>query len=158
MYVMYFSIFTLFHVCFFHIATHFIFLFRDIRKEFTFGNPDAFLCVYVGRISKEKRMEVMVEAVRSIDNAYLAIIGDGPSAKTYAAMHGKENRIYCKPRFLTHDELAQVYASSDVHVSASEFETLGNTVLEAFGCQVPVVVPRTQVKSVLTAQKSSRVA
>ena len=38
----------------------------------------------------------------------------------------------------------QVYASSDVHVSASQFETLGNTVLEAFACGIPVVVPRTQ--------------
>lgn len=31
-----------------------------------------------------------------------------------------------------------------MHVSASEFETLGNTVLEAFSSQIPVVVPRTQ--------------
>lgn len=38
----------------------------------------------------------------------------------------------------------QIYASSDLHVSASEFETLGNTVLEAFACSIPVVVPRTQ--------------
>ena len=37
-----------------------------------------------------------------------------------------------------------MYASSDVHVSASEFETLGNTVLEAFACSIPVVVPDTQ--------------
>jgi hypothetical protein len=35
---------------------------------------------------------------------------------------------------------AQFYASSDIHVSASEFETLGNTVLEAFACKIPVVV------------------
>ena len=71
--------------------------------------------------------------------------GDGPSAPFFEAMHGKENRIYCKPRFLNHAELAEVYASSDVHVSASQFETLGNTVLEAFACGIPVVVPRTQV-------------
>lgn len=38
----------------------------------------------------------------------------------------------------------QVYASSDIHVSASQFETLGNTVLEAFASGIPVVVPRTQ--------------
>lgn len=34
--------------------------------------------------------------------------GDGPTAHLYAAMHGAENRLYCKPRFLTHDELAEV--------------------------------------------------
>ena len=37
-----------------------------------------------------------------------------------------------------------MYASSDLHVTASEFETLGNTVLEAHSCARPVVVPRTQ--------------
>ena len=31
-----------------------------------------------------------------------------------------------------------------MHVSASQFETLGNTVLEAFASNIPVVVPYTQ--------------
>lgn len=96
--------------------------------------------------------------------SFTCFSGDGPTAQLYGAMHGAENRVYCKPRFLDHEELAevllfdlplllllifhhQVYASSDVHVSASEFETLGNTVLEAFASQIPVVVPRTQVPS-----------
>ena len=60
-------------------------------------------------------------------------------------MHGRASRIHCRPGFKSHPELAQVYASSDLHVSASEFETLGNTVLEAHSCGIPVVVPRTQV-------------
>ena len=92
-------------------------------------------------------MDIIIDAVHSLQGqgrAYLAIVGDGPSAPVYAKLHGKENRIYCKPRFLTHAQLAEVYASSDLHVSASEFETLGNTVLEAFACGIPVVVPRTQ--------------
>lgn len=53
-------------------------------------------------------MEVMLDAVKSIPNAYLAIIGDGPTAHLYGAMHGEENRLYCKPRFLDHEELAEV--------------------------------------------------
>ena len=115
-----------------------------MRNELTFGNPDGYLCVYAGRVSQEKRLELVIEAVQSMDNVYLAIVGDGPAASHYATMHSKEKRIYCKPRFLDHSELAKVYASSDVHVSASIFETLGNTVLEAFSCGIPVVVPRTQ--------------
>lgn len=35
--------------------------------------------------------------------------------------------MYCRPGFLTHGDLAPVYASADVHVSCSHFETLGNT-------------------------------
>eukprot|EP01031_Cornospumella_fuschlensis_P034676 gene34676-41990_t len=121
----------------------------QVRRELTFGDADdAFLCVYVGRISEEKRIDVLVEALRLLRGdgakAYLAIVGDGPQAAKYAALHGKESRIYCRPRFLSHDELAGLYASSDVHVTASEFETLGNTVLEANACALPVVTPRTQ--------------
>lgn len=43
-----------------------------------------------------------------------------------------------------HDDLAPVYASADVHVSCSQFETLGNTVLEAHACGTTVVLPKTQ--------------
>ena len=117
-----------------------------IREELMFGDKDGFLCIYVGRISNEKRLDVIINAVQNLEggNAYFAIVGDGPSAQTYASKHGKENRIYCKPRFLNHNELAEMYASSEIHVSASEFETLGNTVLESFACEKPVVVPYTQ--------------
>jgi glycosyltransferase involved in cell wall biosynthesis len=73
-------------------------------------------------------------------------VGDGPSAATYGELHGSSTRIYCRPGFKSHAELAEVYASCDLHVSASEFETLGNTVLEAHSCGIPVVVPRTQVR------------
>ena len=112
-----------------------------------FDDRDGFLCVYVGRISNEKRLDVIIDALSCLTGdrkAYLAIVGDGPSAPVYAKLHGKENRIYCKPQFLSHKDLAEVYASSDIHVSASQFETLGNTVLEAFASSIPVVVPRTQ--------------
>ena len=116
----------------------------SIRDELTFGDKNAFLCVYVGRISLEKRIDVIVEACKSCPNVYLAIIGNGPTADDYVRIHGKNNRIYCKPQFLSHEQLAEIYSSSDLHVSASEFETLGNTVLEAFSCGIPVVVPKTQ--------------
>jgi hypothetical protein len=46
-----------------------------LREELTFGNSDGFLCVYVGRISTEKKIDVIVDALKHIDNAFLAIIG-----------------------------------------------------------------------------------
>ena len=79
-----------------------------------------------------------------MENVYLAIAGDGPIAKDLAAMHSEANRVYCRPGFLSHADLAKLYAASDAHVSASVFETLGNTVLEAQAAGAPVIVPYAQ--------------
>lgn len=100
--------------------------------------------MYVGRISPEKRVQDLIPLVHEIDNMYLAIIGDGPHSRKYEEMHGKQSRIYCRPQFLSHEDLAKIYAVADVHLSASMFETLGNTILESHACGTPVVVPKSQ--------------
>lgn len=41
----------------------------------TFGDANGFLCVYIGRISREKRLDVIIEALKPLENVYLAIIG-----------------------------------------------------------------------------------
>ena len=44
-----------------------------------FGDDSGFLCVYVGRISNEKRLDVMIDAVRGLKGnrkTYLAIVGE----------------------------------------------------------------------------------
>lgn len=46
----------------------------------TFGDARGFLCVFVGRISREKRIDLIVEAIKGIEGAYLAIIGEKFSA------------------------------------------------------------------------------
>lgn len=76
-------------------------IFGDLSEE-------AVLCVYVGRISNEKRIDIIVDAVRDLPHVYLAIVGDGPNAGQYAALHGKNNKIYCTPGFLNHEQLAEV--------------------------------------------------
>jgi hypothetical protein len=59
-----------------------------LRSELMFGDKNGFLCVYVGRISNEKRMDVIMEAVRKLDGkrtAYLAIIGECVDVYVYCA-------------------------------------------------------------------------
>lgn len=63
---------------------------------------------------------------------------------SFAGFPFEKGGIYCELGFLGHKDLAPVYASADVHVSCSQFETLGNTVLEAHASGTSVVVPRTQ--------------
>jgi glycogen synthase len=111
-------------------------------------NPNGFLLVYVGRISNEKKIDFLIDVLnvlrKTYPSIYLAIIGDGPHTKKYKALHGAEHHIYCQPRFLEHRDLGEVYASANLHISASEFETLGNTVLEALACGIPCIMPCTQ--------------
>jgi len=119
---------------------------QAIRSRLTFGHPDGFLLLYVGRLSLEKGIELLLDALMlpEMDNVYLAIIGDGPTAADLASFHGEGHRVFCQPGFLPHRELAKLYAACDIHVSASVFETLGNTVLEAYASGTPVVVPYAQ--------------
>ena len=79
-----------------------------------------------------------------MEAVYLALVGDGPLAGRMAALHGAHTRVYCVPEFLPHSKLAALYAACDAHVSASVFETFGNTVLEAQASGTPVVVPDAQ--------------
>lgn len=114
------------------------------RSQLTFGHPGGFLVVFVGRLSPEKGIDKLLKMTKALDGCYLALIGDGPMADHLASLHGARNRVYCVPGFLSHKELPTIYASADVHATCSEFETLGNTVLEAHSCGIPVVAPRTQ--------------
>ncbi|CAM9813108.1 unnamed protein product [Ascophyllum nodosum] len=125
----------------------------EVRDRLTFGNPDGLLVVYVGRLGPEKRMDKLIQMCASVDGVYLALIGDGALGARLAERHGcwtnQGNRrsrggVYCRPKFLGHKDLAPVYATADVHVSCSQFETLGNTVLEAHASGTTVVVPRAQ--------------
>jgi glycosyltransferase involved in cell wall biosynthesis len=49
--------------------------YRSLRREMMFGEDDGILCVYVGRISREKRLDILIEALRQLDRVYLAIVG-----------------------------------------------------------------------------------
>eukprot|EP00667_Euglena_gracilis_P006467 EG_transcript_6523 len=119
---------------------------QAIRSRLTFSHPEGLLLLYVGRMSLEKSIDVLVTALQfpGMEGVYLALIGNGPTAPDLARLHGPKRRIYCVPGFVDHPELAKLYAAADVHVSASLFETLGNTVLEAHATGLPVIVPAAQ--------------
>jgi glycogen synthase len=50
--------------------------FSRLRSELTFGNENGFLCVFVGRIALEKRLDFLVDVISKLDGVYLAIIGE----------------------------------------------------------------------------------
>ena len=98
--------------------------------------------LYVGRVSKEKNMPLLVQAFKRLNrqnpNLHLVVVGDGP----YCEEMKKELAKYpCTfTGYLTGNELAEAFASADLFVFPSTTDTFGNVILEAQASGLPVVV------------------
>jgi glycosyltransferase involved in cell wall biosynthesis len=101
--------------------------------------PEELGLLYVGRISKEKNIDVAVEAFRKLYGeglpVRLLIVGDGPYLRELRQTVPEA----CFTGYLT-AELATAYASSDIFVFPSTTDTFGNVVLEAKAAGLPCIV------------------
>ena len=98
--------------------------------------------LYVGRISKEKSLDVLVQAFKRIEkqvpHTRLILVGDGPYRREMQK-ELKGARVLFTGE-ITGEALAQAYASSDLFIFPSSTDTFGNVVLEAQASGIPVVV------------------
>jgi glycosyltransferase involved in cell wall biosynthesis len=98
------------------------------------------LLLSVGRLSNEKRVDVLLDAFRELsqrtDGARLAIVGDGP-ARHDLARTAPDGVSFLGE--LRGDELARVFASADVFCFPSTTDTFGQVILEAAASGVPTV-------------------
>jgi glycosyltransferase involved in cell wall biosynthesis len=105
---------------------------------------DKVVLLYVGRLSWEKNLRLLVEAYRELDyrRCHLVIVGDGPAAGDMRqALAGLPASF---TGYLRGEELATAYASADIFVFPSCTETFGQVVLEAMACGLPVVALDTE--------------
>lgn len=111
-----------------------------LKERFNSGNGPKVL--YVGRISKEKDLNVLARAfmdlTRSIPDVELVLVGDGPYMKELQEILAGTPAIFTGYR--EGEELATIYASCDVFAFPSATDTFGNVVLEAQASGLPVVV------------------
>lgn len=100
------------------------------------------LLVFLGRLSRYKGVEVLIEAMSDID-AHLAIVGDGPmhaELQCRAATSAARGRIHFAGEI--HDtERASYYHAADLFVlpSTTRAEAFGISMLEAMACGTPAV-------------------
>jgi glycosyltransferase involved in cell wall biosynthesis len=98
--------------------------------------------IYVGRVSKEKNLHLLVDAyrrlVRSHPGVMLTVVGDGPYLDEMKKALKDLPCIFTGR--LEGEELAEAYASSDIFVFPSATDTFGNVVLEAQASGLPVIV------------------
>ncbi|MFC3080036.1 glycosyltransferase [Phenylobacterium terrae] len=91
------------------------------------------LLVFAGRPAREKRIDVMVEAVERLDpGTTLLLVGAGEAAPP-------SERVIGLPYMQDSTSLARLLASCDGFLHANPDEPLGLIVLEALACGLPVV-------------------
>ncbi len=100
-------------------------------------DPNSLLCIYVGRIAQEKRIDLLLEIARTPGVA-LTIIGDGAARDELQALFEGTDAVFTG--YLVGDELSQAFASADVFTFASPSETFGQVVQEAMAAGLPCVI------------------
>lgn len=112
-------------------------------------SDEAHTVVFVGRIAKEKCIEMPIEALSKVkdDNLHLIIVGGGTDLKFYqneAKELGIEERVHFVGK-IPREEIPYYYSAFDCFVSASLSETQGMTYLEALASGLMVFGRRDEV-------------
>lgn len=118
------------------------------------GIPDEALVIgHLGRISKEKNVEILASAaIQSIENtkdsnsvamknSCFVLFGDGPEAATVENMFrqaGLEKRFF-RTGMISREEVPNAYRTMDVFLFSSTSETQGMVITEAMASAKPVV-------------------
>ncbi len=116
---------------------------ESFKEKAGFKDTDR-IVVYVGRLAKEKSIDLVIEGFEIIGNSHpeikLLIAGGGPSEeelKSKVKRLGLENQVKFIGK-VPSDQIPAVYHLSDVFVSASLTETQGLTFIEAMASGLPV--------------------
>ncbi len=115
---------------------------RDPAFWSRFGLNGNLKLLYVGRISREKNLQTLIDAFRfvrtSTPNVDLVIVGDGPDRQSLEAESADSHIAFTG--FLHGEDLARAYASADLFVFPSATDTFGNVVLEAHASGLAAIV------------------
>ncbi|HEY5560879.1 MAG TPA: glycosyltransferase family 1 protein [Clostridiaceae bacterium] len=115
--------------------------FRDVELRKSLNVDDKIVFLYVGRISKEKNLDIFMNVARKLNKKYsdkihFTLVGDGPMMKDLKE-EALPNMDFTG--FLSGIPLSKRYASSDVFMFTSSTETLGFVILEAMASALPVI-------------------
>ena len=104
--------------------------------------------IFIGRLTPDKGWNFTLDAFpavfKAIDPDKIAILvaGDGPSKEEIIDRLGKLTpHVHLLGR-VSPENVPALIVNSDIHVTTSEKETRGLTVLEAFAAGIPVLAPR----------------
>lgn len=105
--------------------------------------PECVLLLFVGRFATEKGLDVLQQAIEVLaaehpGRYHLLLIGEGPQGGALRDWAARQGSVTVGG-YLQRKDLAEVYASADIFVTAGWAETFGLTILEAQASGLPVV-------------------
>lgn len=120
---------------------------------------DDIVISYVSRLVWEKNPALFADVVKNLmirfENVKALVVGDGPAREGLEEMLPEAEFT----GFLSGEELAKSYASSDLFFFPSDTETFGNVTLEAMASGLPcVVADATGSKSLVSNGKNGFIA
>ncbi len=111
------------------------------------SGPPRFICI--GAPARTKGMDILIEAMRIVTDkfpdAHLTLVDDIPERSWLESLI-EEHQLGKHIEFtgaVSHEQIPELMHRSHVLVSASRWESLGMTILEALSCGRPVVATRT---------------
>jgi alpha-1,6-mannosyltransferase len=111
------------------------------RTRAMHGLPHGPVAIYVGRLAREKELELVIDAWPAVERATaatLVLVGDGPSRRHYH-QRSKGNRVVWLPYEKDRERIADLLAAADVYLAPGPAETFGLAALEALASGTPVI-------------------
>ncbi len=105
-------------------------------------DPEAITLSYVGRLAEEKSIPELIRAFINLAAKHkiqLLLVGDGPSKNNLEKQLEQSGLTYAFAGLKKGEELASLYASSDIFCFPSQTETFGQVVQEAMASGLAVV-------------------
>ncbi|MEW6103676.1 MAG: glycosyltransferase family 1 protein [bacterium] len=106
---------------------------EEIVEKYGIKRP---IALYVGRVSCEKNLNLLVDIFARRNEPALVVVGDGPYLDEMK--RSLPNALFLG--FLKEKALSEIYASSDFFIFPSITDTFGNVVLEALSSGLPAIV------------------
>lgn len=119
-----------------------MFRIRDRPAEKTQRGISGPLIATIGGLLARKGQHLVIEALRTLPEARLVLIGDGPERarlEAQARAAGLADRVIFTGS-IEHEEIARWLAAADVMCLASMSEGLANAWVEALACGTPIVI------------------
>lgn len=114
---------------------------QEIRARYG-AHPDNLVLMYAGRLSTEKQVLVLVDALQKLPpdlRAVLWMVGEGPLQDEMQELSDRTETLHLLPYETDRVKFASMLASADIYVTAGPFETFGLSVIEAQASGLPVV-------------------